>query len=197
MKAEEYTYWLRRIVHTFGSVSILYYLIPTQSRNFAAIAVFVIVALIEVLRVKGRINLKGLRDYERTRLSGFFYFAIGAIILLIFFPQQIAIPCILCAAFCDPLVGESRKRLGKGTAYAMMFVLSFFIFLLIWSSSTYCIAVSFMGAAAAVLGEVVKSRWIDDNVLIQLLPASIILICYFIVLHMGINILPVVVLTPP
>lgn len=162
---------LRRTIHTFGSISIVYYFIPLHLRNPILVVSLLAVALVEILRVKGKIRLMGMRDYEKERPSGFFFFAVGASVLLIFFPKHIVIPSILCASFADPLVGELRKVLGKEISYVIMFLFSFFIFYMLSCNSPYCLFVSVAGAAAVVLGETVKIKYLDDNLLIQLLPA--------------------------
>jgi len=172
-------HFLRRIIHAFGSISLLYYVIP--SRHLVLTLAFSVVGIIEILRLKGKINLIGMRDYEKNRISGFFFFATGAAILLNFFPCQIAVPCILCASFADPIVGELKRKMRKEIAYVVMFVFSFVVFLIILDNSTMPpFTASMLGAASVVLGEIMGCRWIDDDLLIQILPATLLYPFHFL-----------------
>ena len=83
--------------------------------------------VIEYRRLRGSLDHQrffGLRSYEKKRPASYLYFGIAVLLLFLLFPQQIAIPCILCASFTDPIIGETRYHLGKKKAYAIGFIIS-------------------------------------------------------------------------
>jgi len=143
-------------------------------------------------------NFFGLRIYEEKRPASYVYFGVALCILLVFFPQQIAIPCILCACFSDPIIGEIRYRLGKKKAYVIGFFVCMFFFLITWYTADIPILLlaSLLGASAAVIGEAKKFWLIDDDFMIQILPAIILLLLWQGFLFGGIDILPAELLLP-
>jgi len=193
-------HWFRRVFHTFAASFVFYYLLPdeygiTLLKNSILILVVIGMVGIEYRRLKGEIDHErffGLRNYEKGRPASYLYFAIAVVLLFLFFPQQIAIPCILCAAFTDPIIGEARYYFGKKKAYLIGFLVSLCIFLVIWNQAEWWILVlvSVVGASGALLGEAKKLRLVDDDFLIQILPAIFIVVLWQIGLTMGVNILP-------
>jgi len=69
----------------------------------------------------------------------------------------------------------------KEIAYVVMFVFSFVVFLIILDNSTMPpFTASMLGAASVVLGEIMGCRWIDDDLLIQILPATLLYPFHFL-----------------
>ena len=199
-------HWFRRVFHTFAASFLIYYMLPdepwiTMLKTGFAVGIVFFVFILEYLRIKGKIhsnNFFGLRIYEEKRLASYVYFGVAILILLVFFPQQIAIPCILCACFSDPIIGEIRHRYGKKEAYIIGFLICMFFFLITWHTVDMSIMffVSIFGASAAVIGEAKKFWLIDDDFMIQILPAVILLILWQGFLFGGINILPAELILP-
>lgn len=199
-------HWFRRVFHTFAASFLIYYMLPdepwiTTLKTFLAVGIVVFVFILEYLRIKGKIcnsNFFGLRIYEEKRPASYVYFGVALCILLVFFPKQIAIPCILCACFSDPIIGEIRYRLGKKKAYVIGFFVCMFFFLITWYTADIPILLlaSLLGASAAVVGEAKKFWLIDDDFMIQILPAIILLLLWQGFLFGGINILPAELLLP-
>ncbi len=199
-------HWFRRVFHTFAASFLIYYMLPdepwiTTLKIFLAVGIVVFVFILEYLRIKGKIrssNFFGLRIYEEKRPASYLYFGVALCILLVFFPQQIAIPCILCACFSDPIIGEMRYRFGKKKAYVIGFFVCMFFFLITWYTADIPILllVSLLGASAAVVGEAKKFWLIDDDFMIQILPAVILLLVWQGFLFGGIDILPAELLLP-
>ena len=177
-------HWYRRVFHAFGASFVFYYMLPDlEWINILKIiipAIIVIVAiLLEILRIKGFINSNhffGLRMYEKKRIGSYVFFAVGILILLMFFPQQIAIPCILCACLGDPIIGEIRNRFSKKYVYVVGFLICMSFFLISWYSVNLnlLILVSVVGGLGAAIGEIKKIYWLDDDFMIQILPAILI-----------------------
>ena len=199
-------HWFRRVFHTFAASFLIYYLLPDDPwistlKIFIAVGIVVFVIILEYLRIKGIIrssNFFGLRIYEEKRPASYVYFGVALLILLVFFPQQIAIPCILCACFSDPIMGEIRHRLGKKEAYIGGFLICMFFFLITWHTVdiSILIFISILGASAAVIGESKKFWLIDDDFMIQMLPAVILFALWQVLLFVGVNILPAKFILP-
>ena len=200
-------HWFRRVFHTFAASFLIYYLLPDEKwfnilKFYFPLIVILLVIILEYRRIKGRIDCNyffGLRLYEEKRPAGYLYFGVALVILLLFFPQQIALPCILCACFSDPIIGEIRYRSGKNKSYVIGFLICMFFFAITWYKADIMamIVVSIIGATGAVIGEFKKFWSIDDDFMIQILPAVLILILWQVVMILtDINILPAEIILP-
>jgi dolichol kinase len=199
-------HWFRRAFHTFAASFLVYYLLPNDGwigalKIIIPIGIVACIAIIDYGRIRGEFDHQrffGLRGYEKGRPASYLYFGVGMLLLLVLVPQQIAVPCILCASFTDPLIGESRYHLGKQRAYVLGFLLSMFIFLLTWYRAEWWVMlpVALLGASGAVIGEAKKLKWIDDDFMIQILPALLIFTLWQVVLLTGTNILPAPLILP-
>lgn len=199
-------HWFRRVFHTFAASFLFYYLLPDDELvNLGKMIIPTIIIFcmifIEYRRIRGDLDNQrffGLRNYEKKRPASYLYFGIAVLLLFLLFPQQIAIPCILCASFTDPIIGESRYYLGKKRAYSIGFIVSMFFFLVTWYKSDWWILifVVLIGATGAVLGETKKLKLVDDDFMIQMLPAFLLLLMWQGLLTIGIDILPSPILYP-
>ena len=190
-------HWYRRVFHAFGASFVFYYMLPNVDwinlLKFWIPPIIVIIAIIlEILRLKGRISSDhffGLRVYEKDRIGSYVFFAVAILILLRFFPQQIAIPCILCACLADPIMGEIRQRLGMKYVYTLGFFVCMFFFIISWYKADIrlLILVSVIGAFGAIVGETKKFWWIDDDFMIQIVPAVLLLIIWICAPYLGFN----------
>ncbi len=188
-------HWYRRVFHAFGASFLLYYMLPdVYFINILKIyipPIIVIFAIsLEVLRLKGYLSSShffGLRMYEKKRLGSYVFFAIGILLLLMFFPQQIAIPCILCACLGDPIIGELRSIFNKKYANIIGFIICMFFFMIVWYKSNIylLLLVSIVGASGAVIGETKKFWWLDDDFMIQILPAVLVGIIWIAIQYIG------------
>ena len=190
-------HWYRRVFHAFGASFILYYMLPNENWiNILKIYVppiLVITAIIlEILRLKGFLSSDhffGLRYYEQKRVGSYVFFAVGALLLLIFFPQQIAIPCILCASLGDPIIGEARIRFNKKIAFIFGFTICLFFFMIAWYKTNIYLFLfgSLIGASGALIGETKKFYLIDDDFMIQILPAILLGIIWIMIPYLGLS----------
>jgi dolichol kinase len=200
------THWYRRVFHAFGASFLIYYIFPADTwiQNLKMLIAVLLVAgvgILEVLRIQGKIDSStffGLRIYETKRPGSYLYFGLAILILLLAFPQQIAIPCILCACFADPLIGETRQIQGKNKAYLIGFAVCFLFFIVTWYTADIriLVLVSFVGAMGALIGETRKCWWLDDDFLIQMTPAALLLIIWIGARSVGVDILPEPLLHP-
>ena len=190
-------HWYRRVFHAFGASFLFYYLLPELDwifvLKFWVPPILVILALtLEILRIKGKISSDhffGLRMYEQKRIGSYAFFAIGILLLLRFFPQQIAVPCILCACLADPIMGEIRKRFKGYYAHITGFFLCMSFFMISWhkADTFLMIFVGIIGGIGAVAGETKKYRWLDDDFMIQMVPAILVLIIWFLIPEMSLE----------
>ena len=199
-------HWFRRAFHTFAASFLVYYLLPdeewiTITKTVLPLLIVIWVMFIEYQRIRGGVDHQrffGLRSYERKRPASYLYFGVAVLLLFFFFPQQIAIPCVLCASFTDPLIGESRYYLKKTHAYGLGFLVSFIFFLIAWYQADLWIRILIggVGAAGAVIGEGKKLRFLDDDFMIQMLPAVLVFILWQGLLLIQVDILPPPLLFP-
>ena len=188
-------HWYRRVFHTFGASLIFYYMLPELDWiKFLKVWVPPILVLIaislEILRLKGILSSKhffGLRLYEKNRIGSYVFFAVGALLLLRFFPQQIAIPCILCACIADPIIGEVRNRFDMKFVYISGFLVCLFLFMITWYKANLWLFlfVSVIGSIGAVIGETKKFKLLDDDLMIQLVPAIFVGIIWLLIPALG------------
>ena len=180
-----FDYWFRRSAHIFATTFISYYFLPDSGyigilKRIIVLSLLIIFIVFDIARLKRkRYRLTGLRDYEENRIGSYVYFGIGTSILLLLFPQQIAIPCIVSAALADPVAGELRK-INLKLSYLIVFMLSFFIFYSTWLTSPYAILISVTSSLSLTLSELKKFRYLDDDLLMQIVPALTILIFYLV-----------------
>jgi len=188
-------HWYRRVFHAFGAAFLFYYMLPDVNwiniiKFWVPLIIIIIAITLEVLRLKGKISgdhFFGLRMYEQNRIGSYLFFAVAILILLMFFPQQIAIPCILCACLADPIMGELRYRFGKREVYIVGFLLCLLIFVVTWYKADIglILLVAIVGAFGAVIGETKKFWWLDDDFMIQMVPAILVIIIWIAIPHLG------------
>ena len=190
-------HWYRRVFHAFGACLLFYYLLPNEDwvnvlKFWAPPLMVIIIIAVEILRLKGIVSSDhffGLRMYEQKRIGSYVFFAIAFLILIRFFPQQIAIPCILCACLSDPIMGEIRHRFGMKHVYVFGFLVSMSFFMVAWYKADVrlMILASVIGATGAVIGETKKFWWLDDDFMIQMIPAVLLLIVWIVIPYLGLS----------
>lgn len=191
-------HWYRRVFHAFGTSFLIYYMLPTDIfwidflKSWMPLIIVIIAILLEILRLKSKISSDhffGLRVYEKNRVGSYVFFAIGILVLLRFFPQQIAIPCILCACLADPIMGEIRKSFGINYVYIFGFLFCMIFFMVSWYKADIRLQIiaSIIGAIGAVIGETKKLWWIDDDFMIQMVPAIMLLILWIGMPYLGLS----------
>ena len=125
---------LRRVLHASLGLILLYYLFPDTvygiPKYILIILLFIVIPLtIDLIRLSRKKLVLGLREHERERIASYVWFTSGAVLLIIFFPQQIAAPCILAAAIADPMLGITRN-LRRRYTFSINYLIIFFIFFL-------------------------------------------------------------------
>ena len=199
-------HWYRRVFHAFGACFLIFYLLPDEEwiniLKMIIPPILVVIAIsIEILRIKGKISSDhffGLRMYEQNRVGSYVFFAVGILILLMLPWQGIAIPCILCACLGDPIIGEVRIHFGRIYGYVLGFLVCMLFFLIVWHDFNliFVVPVSIVGGLGAIIGESKKFWWIDDDFMIQILPAILLIIIWLSASYIGLNLPPDQIITP-
>jgi len=199
-------HWYRRVFHAFGACFLIYYLLPDVDwiniLKLVIPPILVVIAIsIEILRLTGKISSNhffGLRMYEKNRVGSYVFFAVGILILLMLPWQAIAIPCILCACLGDPIIGEIRIRFGKSYSYILGFLICTLFFMVVWHAfdSRLVLLISVVGGLGAIIGESKQFWWIDDDFMIQILPAILLIVIWLSASHLGLNLPPDQIITP-
>jgi hypothetical protein len=190
-------HWYRRVFHAFGASFLFYYMLPNEDwinllKFWVPPSIVAFALILEILRIKGIVSSEhffGLRFYEKKRIGSYIFFAVAILILLRFFPQQIAIPCILCACIADPVMGEIRLNFSLKYVYIIGFLLCMIFFMIAWNKADTMLMISssIIGGFGAVIGETKKFWWLDDDFMIQMIPAILLLIIWIVLPYFGIN----------
>jgi hypothetical protein len=191
-------HWYRRVCHAFAACFLFYYMLPDVNwinilKFWVPLFILLFAVMLEILRLKGFISSEyffGLRMYEKKRAGSYLIFVLSVLNLMSFFPQQIAIPCILCGCLADPVMGEVRYRFGKNYVYVFGFLICMIFFMVSWYNVELWVLflISIVGASGAVLGEVKKFWWLDDDFMIQIVPAVLLIILLFALTNIGVNV---------
>jgi hypothetical protein len=144
---------VRRALHLFFAFVILYYLFPPTLFGvpmyiYLVILVFILPLLIEAIRLRtGRVFI-GLHDHEANHIASYIWFTTGATILILFFPQQIAAPCIVATALGDPVIGLTKPYRRR-----FIVITTFLICLVVFLVFKYLILLAIIAAGIAVIAE--------------------------------------------
>lgn len=173
---------VRKFFHFSGSVIPAVYLLFDRFTTLLLVAsLLVACCLLEVVRIKGFLDLhvvkESMKETERRRPTGSFYFILGALVTILLFPRAAAIPALFVLSIADPLsslVGYRFGRtplVGKTVEGTVAFFLVSYVILAFFPLRVHVIAAS---AFAASLTELLSSRLIDDNLWIPIVTALVI-----------------------
>ncbi|MHB8351166.1 MAG: hypothetical protein ACYDFT_00480 [Thermoplasmata archaeon] len=175
---------LRRGLHAFAAIALVYYLLPTPLLPGVSNALLLLVVLGAVLGIEAGRHLIGievptLRDVESRRVASYAYFAVAIVAALLLFPRPIASVVIVGTAFVDPLLGELRlggqggrwMPLGPWALYGGLAVLILRV-LTGWPLPEV-ILLGLAAATGAIAAEMAKNQYLDDDLLMTLVPALV------------------------
>jgi len=180
----------RRVFHILSPAFLAYYLIPeTLVHGITRMGVsvlFVGTALcIEIARIALGIRLLGLRPYEGQRVSAYAQGLLGlAFGLFVIRDPRIVVPVFLGMAWIDPFAALCRKsgwsRIVPTGAYLGLFLGTTLIMKSFALPNALLFALA--ATATAMLMEGPKFRQIDDDLLLQVVPMTVL---YFLVAGFG------------
>lgn len=173
---------VRRGFHLSGVVILLLFALPQRlfgflPRDDLLFLGLGVVAGIEVLRWAHQVRLPAMRAFELRRPASFVFFGLAITIVILLFPESLAIAAIAGASLVDPLLGELRSRRAwnwltpwvPGAAYVAICAFALSVF-----GSTpvlWAIPVAAATAVVALLAEGPRLWWLDDDLLMTMLPA--------------------------
>ena len=87
-------------------------------------------------------------------------------------PQSLVIATIIMAAYTDPVIGEATKKWGDKNGIICGLACSFIIYQFIISNFIY----SLIGSVIAVISERPKIKWFDDDLSMQIIPITVLVV---------------------
>lgn len=174
----------RRILHGLGAGALVYYVLPADFFVIAPkvdilLAALAAVLLLELLRHVAGLEIPTIRPYEAERIGSFAIFGIAIVLVIVLAPLPIACAVVLGTAFVDPLAGELRRLpdprgLDVTLSFAAYAALAFVGLAVIGRWPVVASAgLALVASAVAVAVERPKVWWLDDDLLMTLVPAAV------------------------
>lgn len=179
----------RRFNHTVVACYVVYFLLPPTLfgvPRFAFAAGFWLgTVVVEAVRLRSAREMPGMREYEQRRIAGFLWFTSGTTALLaahefLGVGQAVVMATIIAAAYVDPLLGELKPRLPRQQALSGGVVAAFLIYIVIFGMagvlSGAILGYALVAAIVMVSAELPSIKWLDDDLLMQLVPVAVLLL---------------------
>jgi dolichol kinase len=175
---------LRKGIHLGAGIlmSVFYWFSERNVLVFIHLSFLVGVWALELLRLKGVIQIPFLRDIEREKIGAHAFFMLGTFISILAFERRIAIASILMLTIGDPAsglaqrfkgasmgsIGGRRAVLKPASVILIMFITSWLVGSLYLGSLTIALFGAIGAVAADGLLLKVRGVMIDDNLTIPL-----------------------------
>lgn len=176
----------RRLLHCLGALILLYFALPHRlvgaftSEDLLFVG-FGLVVVLECLRWVAGVELPTIRPYEKKRIASYTYYAVALLAAVLLFPLPVALVVVLGTAFVDPLIGELRASSRWRSSYpwipGAVYVLlgaGALISVTHWSPFAAVLAAG-IAAPVALLAERPKIPYLDDDLVMTLIPALVLL----------------------
>ena len=185
----EYGHVLRRLVHLCTPLFLIYYLLPEPlwpgglTREQGLVILLIVVLTMEIMRLRRRWRIIGIREYEYERMSAAAWAAIAMVFTFLFFPFQLAAPALIGMGFVDPLIGELRLR--KSNLYPLLPIIVYFGLVLTTLSLTVAfdaraIIASVLATSVAIYLEKLRLPYLDDDFLMIVPPLLVMAAVYWL-----------------
>ena len=172
----------RRTLHVVGAIALVYYALPTDffviaPKVYVLLAALAAVYVVEGLRHAAGLELPTIRPYEQGRVGSFAIFGTAIVVAILFFPLAIACAVVLGTAVADPVAGELRRdpRYRRVDAVAPFAVYSVLAFVGLAPLGGWpllpSVGLALGAGAVAVAVERPKVWWVDDDLVMTLVPA--------------------------
>ncbi len=171
----------RRVFHLVSPAFLSYYILPDQiTPNIGRLSLTLLfigtAGCVEIARIALGVKLFGMRPYEGQRVSAYAQGMVGLVYgLFVIRDPRIVVPVFLGMAWIDPLAAYCRthghSRIIPTGTYLGVFVAAE---LLMRSFSVpYTLLYGAVATAAAVLAEGPKIPQVDDDLLMQVIPMTV------------------------
>ncbi|MFQ5919199.1 MAG: hypothetical protein ACE5I4_04040 [Thermoplasmata archaeon] len=161
---------LRRAIHLASPVFLAYYLLPDDlgigvPKLLVAALLWLVTLGIELLRLLGRLEILGIRDYERGQVSAYFWGGTGLFLGLALFPPAFVVVATFGMAWIDPLCAITRRRGGYPWVPLVAYLILAAVGLTLLTEFSFAAVLAFalVAAVVAVAAEYPRLRWIDDD----------------------------------
>ena len=168
---------IRKVVHMCAPLFALIYLIPEDlgftSRSVIVVIAWLLFAAFEVYRIRKKIPILGLREYEYGRPSAAFWMISAFLPMILFFPVEYALPLLVGFGFVDPLIGILRKHGSKW--YPVLPLITYYaifvtIFAIMTEATWNVMLLSVIVTISAIIAEGIKNKIVDDDFLMLFVP---------------------------
>jgi dolichol kinase len=189
---------LRRLVHISTPVFLVYYWLPNPlwtagpDRMFGVVVLLLIVLNIEFWRLRKKPEIIGTRPYEMNRMSAAAWAALAFTIAFLFFPLQFTAPALIGMGWVDPLIGELRARKSKlypRLPLVVYFAIVFVTLVILTPGGRgptdiaqwlVAVAASLLATRLAITVENTKTKYLDDDFVMAIVPLIAIFAVYTI-----------------
>ena len=183
----------RRIMHALGAALLVYYVVPNDFFLIAPkvdilLAVLALVFVFESLRHTVGLELPTVRPYEAHRIGSYVFYALALVIAVLVFPKPVGAAVILGTALVDPIAGELRQQrrpalLAVGVPLAAYWLLALTGLAGVghWPVAVSA-ALAALAAPIAVAAERPKWPWVDDDLVMTIVPALFLYVAGVLVL---------------
>ncbi|MGD0057187.1 MAG: hypothetical protein ABSB83_04950 [Methanomassiliicoccales archaeon] len=170
---------LRRIVHVSTPIFLIYYFLPDPlwtggpTRVLGLCILLAIVLVAEVLRLIYRPKIIGMRDYEQTHVSAGAWAAIGMVFAFLFFPFGCSAPALMGMGWVDPVIGDLRRKcspLYPSVPLVLYFMIALVSMTVIIGPTIKVVVASLVAAPLAIWAERLKTNYVDDDILMIVIP---------------------------
>ncbi|MFQ6012221.1 MAG: hypothetical protein ACE5LS_01040 [Thermoplasmata archaeon] len=161
---------LRRAIHIASPILLGYYLLPDDlyvglPKFLLAAGLWLATLVLELLRLLNRLEILGIREYERGQISAYFWGGTGLFLGLALFPPPFVVVAMLGMAWIDPLCALTRREGGYPYVplIAYLVLASVGLVLLTDFGLPGVLTLALVAAFVAVAAEYPRLRWIDDD----------------------------------
>lgn len=169
---------IRRVVHLSAPLFTVYYLFPPDilgfSPGFWLIIAWAVFMAFESWRLYSKVDVPGMRAYEKERPSAAAWFITGVVIVFLLFPFEYTLPILLGMGLIDPLNGELRRAESKfypllpAVFYLLIMIIPLSLF---FGLTVKVILASVLTTITAMGAESIRSNLVDDDFLMVVIPA--------------------------
>ena len=159
-------------------IPLAYLLVNRSIALGLTIAILCALSVLELLRITGHLKIAILAKYlkrkEEKKPTGSLFYVVAALITMLWFNKNVAIPSLFILSISDPLSSLAGRTLGKHPLFgksiegSLVFLISSLIILILFSVS---VAIALPVAFLATLTELITPGYLDDNLTIPIVTA--------------------------